>query len=165
MEMINMKAVCENCMNKTAGGNLYVDIDNNEYIFICPKCFDKKYKSNAGEYYNKAKRVDKRIYSEKEYKSHEKDTIFIGYGEALMFTEFLPVVGIEQFKKEVFKRFMCEKVKRKFIVKAMHEKDSVSFDTYRIAYKAEVRFTSYLEYLEHSVYMQFRKEVEDTRVL
>jgi len=165
MEIKNLKGMCENCMARTAGGNLYVDIDNNEYTFICPKCFDKKYKSNVGKYYDRAKRIDPKIYSEKEYNSHKKDTIHIGYGEALMFENFLPVVGIEQFKKEVFERFMCEKVARKFIIKNLYEKESVAFDSFRIAYKAEVSFISYLEYLEHMVYMQFRKEIKDTRVL
>lgn len=165
MDIKNIKAMCESCMARTAGGNLYVDIDNNEYTFICPKCFDNKYMRNVQAYYDRAKRIDSRIYSEKEYNSHKNDTIHVGYGEALMFESFLPVVGIEQFKKEVFERFMCDKVKRKFVVKSLHEKESVAFDSFRIAYKAEVQFTSYLEYLEHSVYMQFRKEIEDTRVL
>jgi hypothetical protein len=165
MDIKNMRAICENCMAKTAGGNLYVDIENHEYIFICPKCFDKKYKSNIGKYFERAKHIDSRIYTAKEYSKHKNDTIHIGYGEALMFDVFLPVVGIEQFKKEAFGRFMCEKVVRKFIVKNLYEKESTTMDSFRIAYKAEVKFSSYLEYLEHSVYMQFRKEIKDTRVL
>lgn len=160
--------VCEYCGKLEQPTELYVDLFNNAYKMICHTCFLQRYGSLEGEkkYYSKIFTIEPKLISYKTYKNHNKDVIVIAnaYPYYKQDHTFFETGEIERLKDATINSFLgSSKMNRKFHVVKVDCKTSEQITPLNgpaliVAVRAWVRFKSYLEYMEHELYLKFRKE-------
>ena len=162
-----VRNICEYCGKPEEPSELYVDMFNKSYRMICQTCFMQMYGSIVGEkkYFRKIYEIDPEILSYKTFNKHNKDMIVIAnafpyYKDGLFF-------GTEEtsrLRQDTIKMFLGgKKINSKFKIiksdcKTSEEVTPLGGVALIVAIRAWVRFNSYLEFLEHELYLKFRKE-------
>jgi hypothetical protein len=154
---------CEMCGMIVHPQDLYVDVLLHAYSLVCQVCFYKRNSGKEKEYYERVKEIIPDVYTEKQFNEHRKDVTAIG--DALVFTgEINDATMKNKIGNEMAKDyFTSPKISSKFFF----ETSQYSFQTIKtldggeaelLMLKAKVRFKSYLEFLEHELYLMLRKE-------
>lgn len=158
---------CELCGKQNIPENLYIDLLNNQWTLICPKCFYSKNQDREKEYYDRVKEINPDIMTESEFNKTSKRVIPIGntYPYFKANHKFMPVQEKTMVVDLTLKHFFgLEKINRKFFIKNAKAKCSEQVQdegvVLLVAIVGKVRFNSYLEYLEHKMFEEFRKECQ-----
>ena len=152
---------CEVCGDIVGSTNLYVDIVNNIYALECQKCFYSQYNSNVKKYYEKVKGIIPDVLSEAKFDRVKKGCIVIADAFPLLKGAAISKQNKENFSKDAVKNLIeSPKMLRKFSPVEVKIKTAEDIGTFIVAVTAKVRFRSYLEFLEHELYLRFRKETE-----
>lgn len=160
---------CERCGCVVNPENLFIDIYEHMYTLTCPKCFYKRNTDKETKYLDRIKEVLPDIETPEKYEKIKNKPISIGN----TYPYLKPKDGLV---KEPFSRmertqlvdvtlknfFSLQKIRTKFTVdKAMSKCSSQNSELgyiFLVAVVAKVRFNSYLEFLEHKLFQQFRKD-------
>lgn len=159
--MTELIAKCDNCLKPENRLELYCVPGNMEFLFFCKNCWDK---IDTQEYYKRIKaEFDPAIYSEREYNSHRKATIAIGFSRTAVIDDkaILPVNFEEAICKDVENEFFNKKILDKFNI---HDYNTMLRKEHQYQYTviitAIVSFKDYKQFLEHELYKCMRKEVD-----
>jgi len=163
-----VRDICEYCGKPEHPTELYVDMFNKSYRMICHTCFMQMYGTLAGEkkYFRKLYNIDPSITSYKVYKQHNKSVIVIANAFPYYKQDhtFFGVDETERIKQQTINMFLgSRKINNKFSIvksdcKAGEQATPLNGVALIVAIRAWVRFKSYLEYLEHEMYLKFRSE-------
>jgi len=166
-----LNEACEGCGSKTFPQDLYTDLFNHSWQMICPRCFDSRYSTKHNSYYDKMVVLNKELLSEKEFVKVKGKYIVIANsfpylkdsGEHIT-TEDKLLLG-----EMALEGFISSKIIRKFNI---HKQEMKTCDqvlpaevggqkAHIISITAHVTFKSWLEYLEHEMFMYMRKELKN----
>lgn len=157
---------CEICSSVNNPEDLYIDLQNNMYHMVCPTCFYKQYNGNDKIYYHKIISTVPDLVSYKVFKKNNKGMIVIANAYPF-FKEggkFFHETERESACQEAVNKFSKGvKIKNKFELVNLQYKSAEQVNkgtgvVLIVAVRAYVRFKSYLEYMEHELYMKFRKD-------
>lgn len=156
---------CEVCGSSNNPENLYTDLFNNQWSLVCPTCFYKKNNGNVSAYFDRVKQVTDDVMTEKQFNKTAKRVIPIGntfpyFKEG---AKFIPVPEKTELVDNTIKHFFgLQKIRNKFTVLQAKAKCSEQVEPngviFLVAIVGKVKFNSYLEYLEHRMFEEFRKE-------
>ena len=162
-----IKNTCEWCGSYNEPQEMYVDMRNHMWIVVCPLCFIKKNKNQESAYYKRVKEVigNRQLLKSREFDKVKNSVIAIADSFPYLKPEgsiFTPEEK-ESLLMETVKKFSSsEKIKNKFILVDMKAKTADEKLPEGVAHivsiVAKVKFKTYMDYLEHEMYMQFRRE-------
>ena len=157
--------ICELCTRKTDPENLYVDLFNQSFILVCPKCFYSRYQDKDKDYFQKVYQVLPDVLSYKTFKQHNKDKTVIANTYPYFKHEGIFLTEKERsdlIKSTTDRFYSLEKINRKFKVVKTGVKTSEQVNPegvlFLVALVAWVKFNTYLEFLEHEMFKKFRRD-------
>lgn len=152
---------CEVCHQYVGNDNLYVDIINHVYALECPECFYKNHEGDVNRYYEKIKEIKPDILSKAQFNKHSKGFIVIANAFPFIVNGAVSLTEKESYSDQAIRNFLeTKKMIRKFTPIQVKMKHSEQVGMFIVLVTAKVRFRSYLEFLEHELYMLFRKETK-----
>ena len=157
--------VCEMCGCIVQPEDLYVDLFNSIWSLECEICFHQRNNGRVKEYFNRIKEVIPDIMTESKFDKLKKANIIISNAFVYIknsgnFTveerEHLINLSADRFTRS-------KKVQEKFkvinVAGKVHEQiNEGGVKMLVVAIRAKVKFKSYLGFLEHELYMKFRKD-------
>jgi len=166
-----LNEACEGCGNPTFPQDLYTDMFNNSWQMICPRCFDSRYAGDNKRYYEKMVVHNEALMDEKAFNKIKTAYIviansfpYIKESESLITTEEKLLLG-----EMALKGFITDKITRKFdiIKQEMKTNDQALPEeaggkiAHIVSITAHVTFKSWIEYMEHEMFMHMRKELKN----
>jgi hypothetical protein len=158
-----VSGVCEMCGSLNNPEDMYVDLFNSNWTLECSRCFYSRNEGRESDYYDRVKVVRPEVLTAKKYNKINKAMIVVA--------DSFPYLSQDNFsvedKSHLFQEAVDKLVKsKKFISKFIpvnvagksQEHAYPDGNMFVVSVRAYVKFRSYLEYLEHEMYMQFRKE-------
>lgn len=162
----NVTGTCEECGSRNLPQNLYVHLYRHMWQLICPTCFYRKYNNLKGEkeYYSESLIDCPDMLSYKAFKRHNKAMIVLGdaYAYRKEDARFFSDTEKSDCLADALKKFESDKLKAKFNIVNVQSKTNEQIVnggvTLIVAIRCYARFKSYLEYLEHEMYLKFKKD-------
>lgn len=156
-----IQGTCEVCHDYVGNDNLYIDLINHLYAVECPKCFYENHEGDVKRYYEKIKEIKPDIYSEVQFNKHSKAYIVIANAFPFITSGKLSEYDRDKYSTQAIKSFIeTPKMIKKFRVIEVKMKHTETDGMFIVSVTAKVQFRSYLEFLEHELYMLFRKEIQ-----
>ena len=152
---------CETCGEVGTPTDLYVDLVNSVYVLEWQDCFYKRNAVVVGEYFARAKEIIPDLLKEPQYNKLSKAYIVIANAFPFIKGDDMTAQAKEGCIAEAVQAFVAtQKMKKKFKVVDMMAKTAEDGNMLIVSLTAKVKFQSYLEFLEHELYMRFRKETD-----
>lgn len=156
---------CELCNSLNHPENLYVDLFNNQWSLVCPTCFYKRNQSHAKAFYERALDVIPDLMTPDKFNASEKMQIAIGNTYPYFVKGAKRLAKVDKaflVDKTIAHLYSLEKMKNKFTFDQVKSKCSDQIQdeglVFLVAIVAKVRLKSHIEYVEHELFKQFRKE-------
>ena len=156
---------CELCNSMNHPENLYVDLFNNQWSLVCPKCFYNRNQNKDKAFYTRVVEILPDIMTADEFYNNKNKTIAIGNTYPYFIQGAKRLAKVDKaflVDKTLAHFYSLEKLHNKFIAVQVKSKCSEQLDAtgliFLVAIVAKVKFKSYVEYLEHMLFAQFRKE-------
>ena len=167
-----VEGICEMCGTRVNKNDLYVDLFNNTFALECPSCFKSRNETDVEGYADRVRTCLPNLYSEREWGKHKKALIAIGDAyiymkdkEAGSNIAYFEKTEIDSCKVDAIKKMLdSRKIRSKFTCVNTEVKitEEPSDDTavLKVLVRSYVRFNSYLEFVEHELYMHFKSQVK-----